>query len=70
MDGLMSAPDRADLLCCSTSNATRFAAGMRPAKIPNELPTEFRLVIHRDWAGTLGLTISPSILIRAAEIIE
>jgi putative ABC transport system substrate-binding protein len=44
--------------------------GAKPADMPVEQPTKFELAINTTTAKTLGLTLSPSILVRADEIIE
>lgn len=69
--GLMSyGPNRLDLVRRAAVLADKILKGAKPSELPVELPLKYHLIVNMKTAKALGLTIPPSVLVRAEQVID
>jgi len=63
-------PDQFDIIKRTATHVDKILKGTKPADLPVEQATKFELVINLKTAKVLGITIPPSILLQADEVIR
>jgi putative ABC transport system substrate-binding protein len=63
-------PDIVDSYRRSAAHVDKILKGAKPGDLPMEQPTKFDLVVNLNTARALGLSIPPSVLLQATQVIQ
>ena len=67
---MVYSPNLLDLVRRAATYVDKILKGAKPADLPVEQPTKFELIINLRAAKAIGLTIPPSLLRRADQVID
>jgi len=63
-------PDLKDIVRRGAHHVDQILRGAKPGDLPVQVPVKFEMAVNAKTAKTLGLTVPPSMLLSADEVIE